>query len=91
MYGGPVVWDDVNRRHLTTDHPERRISVDEVEQVLEDPGRRERHDSRNRSYVVIGATATGRLLVVAYVIRRRGRYPIHARQAGARARREYTP
>ena len=89
MYGGRVVWDEANRRHLTMDHPERAITVDEVEQVLDDPRRTENHHQRRGSYVVVGRTGRGRLLVVAYVLHPRGRYPVHARQAGATLRKEY--
>ena len=35
----PIVWDAANRRHLGSDHPERRISIDEIEEVLRDVDR----------------------------------------------------
>jgi hypothetical protein len=41
MHGGRVLWDDAKRRDITDDHPEGEISVDEVEQVLDDPNRQE--------------------------------------------------
>jgi hypothetical protein len=34
---GPVVWDEHNRQHIVVDHPERAITTEQVEQVLNDP------------------------------------------------------
>jgi hypothetical protein len=87
MDDSPVVWDDANTRHLVHDHPERRITHDQVNQVLTDPNRREQYDRKHRSTVVIGVTARGRKLVVAWIDHPEGRYPIHARPAGKRARK----
>jgi uncharacterized DUF497 family protein len=89
MYGGKVVWDVANRRHITDDHPERAITVEEVEQVLDDPDRVDTYDGRHNSHVVIGETLQGRLLVVAYVMSGGGRFPIHARQGGRQEQRVY--
>ncbi len=35
----PIVWDDANRKHLGSDHPERSISLAEIEEALHDVGR----------------------------------------------------
>ncbi len=88
---GPVRWDEYNRRHLTEDHPERAITTSGVEQAMNDPKRVEacveRHDGTY--YGVIGRTAAGRLLYVAYVLRSDGRFPVHARRAGRKLARRY--
>jgi uncharacterized DUF497 family protein len=85
---GAVVWDASNRKHLTEDHPERDITVDEVADVLTDPDRLETEDERRGSFVVVGTTRTGRWLYVAYVLRKGGtRYPIHARPHARRKSR----
>jgi len=34
-----VVWDAANRRHLGSDHPERHISIADIEEALLDAGR----------------------------------------------------
>lgn len=38
---------------------------------------------------VVGSTSKGRLLAVVWVDHSRGRFPVHARQAGRRAARRY--
>ncbi len=80
----PVVWDEANRRHLGEDHPERQISLDEIDQVLTDAGRIEIYLARRRAYQVIGRTSAGRWLVVIWIDQPEGRYPIHAREASKR-------
>ena len=35
----PIVWDAANRKHLGSDHPERNISIAEIEEALHDAGR----------------------------------------------------
>jgi uncharacterized DUF497 family protein len=63
----PVVWDQYNRRHLTQDHPERGISLRDVEEAMADPDRIEaaiqRSDGAYRA--VIWGTQAGSLLYVA--------------------------
>jgi len=46
----PIVWDAANRRHLGSDHPERHISLAEIEEALQDTSRieTERTDRRLR-------------------------------------------
>jgi hypothetical protein len=80
----PVVWDAANRRHLGQDHPERRISVDEIDEVLSNPERIETYLALRRAYQVIGRTSAGRWLVVIWIDQPDGRYPIHAREASKR-------
>ncbi|HET6311226.1 MAG TPA: hypothetical protein VFH00_09520 [Candidatus Nitrosotalea sp.] len=80
----PIVWDAANRRHLGSDHPERRISIEEIEEVLHDVDRTETEVADREASQVIGRTALGRWLVVIWIDDRTGRYPIHAREASKR-------
>jgi hypothetical protein len=94
MDRGPVGWDEFNRRHVTQDHPERAISVTDVEEALTDEHRLEDTVVRpDGTYgVAIGRTAAGRLLYIANVRRDGGdgrRYPVHARQASRQLARRY--
>jgi len=91
MDSRPVVWDKSNRRHLIEDHPERGITQSEVEEALADPQRIETAEIRTgvAYHTVIGATAHGRPLIVVWVDRPAGRFPVHARPAGRRSARRY--
>ena len=91
MDNRPVVWNATNIRHLERAHPERGITRTEVEQVLNDPQRIDAAEVRRNViyHTVIGSSAKGRLLVVVWVDHERGRFPVHARQAGRRAVRRY--
>jgi uncharacterized DUF497 family protein len=91
MDNRPVVWDNSNRRHILGDHPERRITAQEVEEALQDANRIETNEVRSsvNYHTVIGMTGGGRLLVVDWVDDPGGRFPIHARQASRRAARRY--
>lgn len=80
----PIIWDYWNRKHLGQEHPERNISLDEIDEVLNDAGRVETYLDRRDAQQVIGRTRAGRWLVVVWIDERLGRYPIHARQAGRR-------
>jgi uncharacterized DUF497 family protein len=80
----PVVWDAANRKHLTTDHPERGISLDEIAEVLADGQRVEVYLEKRGAYQVIGRTTTERWLVVIWIDQPTGRYPIHVREASKR-------
>ena len=80
----PIVWDGANRRHLGTDHPERRISIEEIEQVLRDSARIDTEVAGREAKQAIGQTLAGRWLVVIWIDDRDGRYPIHAREASKR-------
>jgi hypothetical protein len=83
----PLVWDRANRKHLSQDHPERRISLSDVEEVLSDPGRDDRYDPLRDNHPVLGRTRAGRWLIVVSVNHPRGRYPIHARPVSPKVRR----
>jgi uncharacterized DUF497 family protein len=85
-----VVWDDRNRRHLAEDHPERRISLGEIDEVLADPDRLEVYLTERAEYQVIGRTGQARWLVVVWIDQPEGRYPIHARAASRRLVRRLT-
>lgn len=86
----PVVWDAANRKHIVADHPERAISVNEVDEVLVDPERVELYLADREAYQVIGKTAAARWLVVIWIDQAEGRYPIHARAASKRIIRRLT-
>lgn len=85
----PVVWDRANRKHLVDDHPERKISVAEVEEALNDTSARQEYDEERAAFKVLGCTQAGRPLLVVWVVDARGRYPIHAHQAGRRTLRSW--
>jgi len=83
-----LVWDDANRRHLITDHPERKLTTGEIEEVVLDPLAvvyREEHGS----WEALGRTSGGRWLIVAWVEEPEGMYPIHARPISVRAIRRW--
>ena len=86
----PIVWDVANRAHLGEDHPERAISLKEVEEVLTDPDRIEVYLTEREAYQVVGRTAAARWLVVNWIDQHEGRYPIHARAASKRIIRRLT-
>jgi hypothetical protein len=80
----PIVWDAANRRHLGSDHPERHISLAEIDEVLRDADRIETELVDRQANQVIGQTSAGRWLVVIWIDDPAGRYPIHAREASKR-------
>jgi len=80
----PVVWDAANRKHLTTDHPERGISLAEIAEVLADGRRVEVYLEKRNAHQLIGRTTAGRWLVVIWIDQPTGRYPIHVREASKR-------
>jgi hypothetical protein len=80
----PIVWDAANRKHLGSGHPERNISIGEIEEALHDISRIETELPDRQANQVIGRTAAGRWLVVIWIDDRDGRYPIHARKASKR-------
>ena len=76
-----VVWREHNLRHITTDHPERRVTREDVEDVLRDSGRRERPDRRHGTIVATGRNRDGEALVVAFLELSDGSaFPVHARR-----------
>ena len=83
----PVIWDRANRKHIEKDHPERGITVAEVEEAMTDSTREEVPDRKREGYwLVRGRTAAGRRLLVAWVEYRKGRYPVHAHVIGRRGK-----
>lgn len=82
-----VIWDRANRKHIEEDHPERKITIAEIEEALTDKKRDEAPDPKHPGYwLVRGSTTAGRRLVVAWVEYRDGRYPVHARAMRRRGR-----
>jgi len=86
----PVVWDRANRKHIGSDHPERGISLKEVDEILSDPNRIEVYLVDRLAYQVVGRTVARRWLVVIWIDQPEGRYPIHARAASQRIIRRLT-
>ena len=82
-----MVWEASNLRHLLDDHPERRLSREEIDEAMNDADRIESTEMRSgvTYHKVVGATLKGRLLVAVWV----DHFPVHARQAGRRAARRY--
>jgi hypothetical protein len=80
----PIVWDASNQKHLGADHPERHISLLEIEEALQDADRIETELDDRQANQTIGRTSGGRWLVVIWIDDRDGRYPIHAREASKR-------
>jgi hypothetical protein len=80
----PIVWDAPNQKHLGADHPERHMSLEEIEEALHDAERIETDLADREAHQVIGRTSAGRWLIVIWIDDRDGRYPIHAREASKR-------
>jgi uncharacterized protein DUF4258 len=79
-----IVRDEANRRHRGSDHPERHISIEEIEEALRNADRIESEVPDREANQVIGQTSAGRRLVVIWIDDQDGRYPIHAREASRR-------
>ena len=81
-------WDHANIRHIAR----HRVAPEEAEEAMADPDRvraRARGTATEPRAAVIGATATGQVLFVAYTIRA-GRYRVvTARPASRSERRDY--
>src|ERR1700693_4132398 len=67
-----IVWDAANRRHLGSDHPERQISIEDIEEALQDTSRIETDIVNREAHQVIGRTSAGRWLVVIWIDDRDG-------------------
>ena len=80
----PIIWDATNRKHLGDDHPERHITLAEIEEALTDPERVDVFQQQRQAFQSIGRTRAGRWLVVAWIDAPDGRYPIHSRAASRR-------
>ena len=84
-----MVWDAGNRRHLIEDHPERTLTVQEIEDVLSDPAEPPVYLHHRDVWESIGMTGTGRWLIVAWKDDPDGMYPIHARPVGETGHRRW--
>ena len=85
--GGTVAWDAANREHLGRGHPERNITLTEIEEAMNHPDRDDEPDPKREPFRVLrGRTHAGRLLYVAYIPVPAGRYPVHAHAIGRRGR-----
>jgi hypothetical protein len=70
-----------NLRHITEDHPERRVTKEDVEEMLADPNRVEAHDPTHGTMVAAGRNSGGEAFVVAFVELADGdAFPVHARR-----------
>lgn len=80
-----VVWREHNLRHITTDHPERRVNREDVEDVLGDLNRHEKSDRRHGTIVASGRNRDGDAFVVAFLELSDGSaFPVHARRGHSR-------
>ena len=84
-----IIWDAHNRKHLIDDHPERHLSTEEITEALTDENRLDIRDPNHGTVISIGLTSARRLLLVAWTRRQNGIYPVHAREAGRRQRKDY--
>ena len=80
----PIVSDAANLTHLGSDHPDRNVSLEDIDEALRDAGRIETLPRARAALQVIGRTSAGRWLVVIWIDDPAGRYPIHAREASRR-------
>src|SRR5947209_3402974 len=85
-----IIWDRDNLKHLFVDHHERGITKEEVEEVLCSPDSFVVPTPGRKTTFTVGKTATGRRLGVAWLDRRVGIYPIHARQVSGTQWRKFT-
>ncbi|HEX4213800.1 MAG TPA: hypothetical protein VIA06_10835 [Candidatus Dormibacteraeota bacterium] len=75
----PLRWDTANEARIVTDHPERRLSKDEIEQAMGDPPAETVHRREHGTWEPRGQTITaGRWLIVAWVEDPEWRYVRHA-------------
>ena len=76
-----VVWREHNLRHITEDHPERRVTREDVEDVLADMERQEEDDPSHGTTVAQGRNRDGVAFVVAFIeLSDGGAFPVHARR-----------
>jgi hypothetical protein len=87
MYDEPVVWDEWNRRAFQAFGGARAITPDHAEEVLHDPLGDVAYVPDWNGWRTIGRTQAGRWLVVMWIRRRAGRYPLYAREATDMVRR----
>jgi hypothetical protein len=85
-----IIWDRHNLKHLFVDHAERCITKEEVEEVLHSPESFVVPTPGRNTTFTVGQTAAGRRLGIAWLDRRAGIYPIHARQVSGAQWRKFT-
>lgn len=85
---GEIRWDDANTEHIARHG----LEPEDVEEALEDPDGKA-DDARNttleRRYAFIGATVSGRILFVVYVLRTEVLRVVTARDATTSEKRRY--
>jgi uncharacterized DUF497 family protein len=85
-------WDTNNIKHLFEDHPQRKLSIKEIESVYYDNDAIVEENTLNnrgeRKYVIKGLSNQNRILFVMFVIRDGHIRPFSARE-DRRAKREY--
>jgi hypothetical protein len=80
-----VIWQQHNLRHVTQDHPERRVTREDVEDVLADNERQEEDDPPHGTTVAQGRNRDGVAFVVAFLELSDGSaFPVHARRGTAK-------
>lgn len=87
MYDGPVLWDRWNRKAFSAFAAIRGITPDDAETVMRDALGDVAYVATWNGWRTIGRTAAGRWLVVMWIRRRAGRYPLYARDATSMVRR----
>jgi hypothetical protein len=76
-----VIWHEHNLRHVTQDHPERRVTREDVEDVLADNERQEESDPPHGTTVAQGRNRDGVAFIVAFLELSDGSaFPVHARR-----------
>jgi hypothetical protein len=85
------VWKEHDLSHITEEHPERRVSQEDVRDVLSDPNRSEWPDPSHGTIVASGRNSQGVAFVVAFVELSDGSaFPVHARRGELRANEDPT-
>ncbi|HEX4212925.1 MAG TPA: hypothetical protein VIA06_06320 [Candidatus Dormibacteraeota bacterium] len=87
MYDERVLWDAWNRKAFQAFGAARGITPGSAEEVLGDPFGDVAYAAEWNGWRTIGRTATGRWLIVMWIRRRAGRYPLYARDATDMVRR----
>lgn len=87
MYDEPVLWDRWNRKAFGAFAATREITPEDAEAVMRDPLADVAYVAAWNGWRTIGRTIAGRWLVVMWIRRRTGRYPLYARDATSMVRR----
>lgn len=84
--GRHAIWDKHNRKHLFVDHADRGIREARVTHVVENARDDNIASDPKRGTTIALCRVGRRVLSVAWVVRSRGSYPVHAHWAGRRER-----